>query len=293
MNSLGKRLLMMLIGVVIMGTGTHFFLAAGAFAPGGMTGIAIIVNHVFPVLNVGTVLLIGNIILFIIGLLTLGKEFGLLTLLGTVGYSGVTLIFEKLFPLTQPPVNDPMVNLLIGCALLTVGLTVVFLQGASTGGTDILCKIMNVYLHIDLAKAMFMIDGLVVLSSAFFISLESALFAIIGTYVSAMVMDQMIAGSNRRIIMTIISDHAESINAYINLKINRGTTIYKGCGGYSRRDKDIIITVVHRNEYIKIKDYIDKVDPLAFVYIHFASEVVGEGFSRAKTIREHAAGGER
>jgi len=291
MNSLGKRLLMMLIGVIIMGIGTHFFLAANSFAPGGMTGIAIIINHVFPILNVGTVLLIGNVVLFIIGLLTLGKEFGLLTLLGTVGYSGVTLIFETLIPLTKPLVNDPMVNLLVGCALLTVGLTIVFLQGASTGGTDILCKIMNVYLHIDLAKAMFMIDGLVVLSSAFFISLESALFAIIGTYVSAMVMDQMIAGSNRRIIMTIISDHAESINSYINHKINRGTTIYKGCGGYSGAEKDIIITVVHRNEYIRIKDHIDKVDPLAFVYIHFASEVVGEGFSRAKAIREHAADG--
>lgn len=282
MSGFVKRLLMITVGVSFMSLGTHLFLVPDQFATGGVTGIAIVVNYAFPFLSVGLTMLLGNIILFVIGLIFLGRTFGILTLYGTMMYSALTWFLETVVPVTKPLTQEPIVNLIFGCLLMGFGLSIVFRQNASSGGTDIIAKILNTYLHIDLGKAVLCADMSVVVLSAFVISVESSLFSALGILMQSYLIDYAIAGSNRRIVMTIISKKAEEINEYINIDMNRGTTIYRAHGGYSASERAVITTVVHRQEYIRIKEKIEAWDPNAFVYVSYVREAIGEGFSYMK-----------
>lgn len=279
MKSTGSRLLWITLGVVSMTIGTHVFLVPNALATGGVTGLAIIVNFIFPQMSVGGFMLFANIVLFIFGLATLGRQFGVLTLYGTFLYSGLTAVLEAVLPIKAPLSPDVLVNLIFGCAFMGIGLALVFHQNASTGGTDIIAKFLNAYFHVPIARAFFITDAVVVLLSACLISIDRALYAMIGIWMQSAILDYAIAGAERRIIMTIISKKADEINRFINVDMNRGSTIYQAEGGYSGEARRIVVSVVHRPEYIRITDFVKKTDPRAFVYIHYVSEVFGEGFS--------------
>ncbi len=279
MKNTWMRLWLITLGVASMAIGTHLFLVPNALATGGVTGIAIIGNHLIPQLSVGLIMLVGNIILFIMGWISLGRQFGVLTLYGTMMYSALTALLEQVFPSVKPLSDNVLLNLIFGSLLMGIGLAVVFQQNASTGGTDIICKILNTYLHVELGRAFLLVDLFVVGLSAYFISIERSLYAAVGIYLQSAILDHMIAGSNRRIIMTIISEKTDEINNYINVHMNRGSTIYQAQGGYSGQERPVIVTVVHRAEYIQIAEQIKRTDPKAFVYIHYVSEVFGEGFT--------------
>ena len=284
MKSTWTRLFWITLGVVSMALGTHLFLVPNDLATGGVTGIAIVIHFVFPVLNVGTIMLAGNIILFILGWFLLGRQFGLLTLYATFLYSVLTALAERFFPMHGVVLQDTFVNLLLGCVLMGIGLALVFQQNASTGGTDIIAKIVNTYVKIPLATSMFLTDLFVVGMSAFLISVEKSLYAVIGIWLQSAIIDKAIAGWGKRIVMTIVSSQYEVINTFINGAMNRGSTIYQAQGGYSGEYKQILVTVVHRAEYVRITEYIQQVDPKAFVTIHYVNEVIGEGFSYASPL---------
>lgn len=286
MKSIAERLVLITVGAFVMATATQFFFAPYSFGAGGVTQLAIIMNLTFPQISIGTYLLIANIILFIIGVILLGKQFGLLTLFGTLAYSFATIILGYLFPITHPLTKEPVLSLVIGGILMSVGLTIVFMQNASTGGTDILGMVMNRYLHLSLPVATFIGDGSILLISLFTQSLDIALYSFVGIYIQSIIMDQMITGMDRRIVMTITSSQAPVINDFINKEMRRGSTIYQGVGGYSKQAHDIIVTVVHRNEYILIKSFVDQVDKQAFVFVYNANEVLGEGFTYLGTGQE-------
>lgn len=274
-----KRMAMILLGGLILAISVHFFFSPNAFASGGVAGIAIAINFIQPSWSVGSVLLLGNIILFIVGFLSLGKQFGLLTIVGTISYSLWIIIFERLFPIKGPVMTDKTVMLIVGAGLSGLALSIVFTQNASTGGTDIVAMIMNRYLRVNLSVAMFIIDGMVVLLGAVFTGPQNAIYSILGIYVQSVVMEQMISGFDKRIVMNINTEKFEEINAFIHDKINRGSTIYNVYGGFSAEKKFLIVSVVHYREYVQIRAYIEKVDPNAFFYYYPASEVLGEGFT--------------
>lgn len=274
-----KKTILILLGGFFIASSVHFFMGPEAFAAGGLGGLAIILHFVHPAWQIGTILLIGNILLFALGLLVLGKQFGLLTLFGATAYSVWIMVFERMIPMVEPMISDKVITLLIGSALSGLGLSIVFAQNASTGGTDIIAKMLNHFFKINLSLALFLVDGMVVILSAIFISLDRALFAVVGIYIQSVLMNQLISGFARRIVMNITTDRVEEVNHFIHQHMNRGTTIYPAYGGYSNREKQIIVTVVHQREYIIIKEFIEKVDPRAFVFVYSASEVVGEGFT--------------
>lgn len=287
MKSNLQKLSMITLGTVLMAIGTTLFFAPHQIAAGGVFGIGIIVNYLVPSISMSTVILIGNIILFVIGFLMLGKQFGVLTLYGSMLYALCSMVLEHVFPLSRPIVNDQYVCIIVGSAICSYGLYFVLIENASTGGTDIVTKILNKYLHIELSSALLIADGSVVLLSAFVISLDKALLAFVTVYVSSILLERVVTGGNRRIVMTIHSTKIDDINDYINLKLKRGSTIYTATGGYSKRVVRILVTVVHRSEYIRIKDFVDQIDPKAFVYVSYSSEVLGEGFTYPKTIAEY------
>lgn len=278
-KSIVHKLAIISVGVFVMGIATHFFLAPYSHAIGGVSGQAIILNHVVPEIPVGVSLMIGNVGLFIVGLILLGGQFGLLTLYGTIGFSLSTMFLERIFPMEQPLTANPLVSLFVGSALNAAAMGSIFMQNASTGGTDILAKLLNKYIHISIANGLFLVDSIVVILSAIFVSLEGGLYAIIGIYLQSTLMGQVIAGADRRIVMTIITKKYEEVTQYIHNDMNRGSTLYQAIGGYSGNPQMVIMTVVHRNEYIRIKDFVNRIDHHAFVYINSASEVLGEGFT--------------
>jgi uncharacterized membrane-anchored protein YitT (DUF2179 family) len=156
---------------------------------------------------------------------------------------------------------------------------IVFNQNASTGGTDIVAKIINRFTHIEIGKSLLLADFLVTLFAAVVFGARLGMYALLGIVINSIIIDKMIAGFNIKINMMIISKEVDTINAYILNDLERGTTIYHATGGYSNEDKKVINTIVSRREYIKVRDFVKKIDEKAFVSISYVTEVEGEGFT--------------
>lgn len=275
-----KRILFIIIGSVLMSFGTYFFLFAANIASGGVGGISLIVNSVFPFLSKGMVTLVLNIILFIVGYVVLGREFGIFTIFGTGLYSLLFLLYDKIAPQVGVIIQDPIINLITGSFLIGAGLGFVFNSNASTGGTDIIAKILDKYFSIGMGTAIMIADSAVIVLAAFTLGIEKAIYGIISLMLTSFVLDKILTGFNTLIQMTIISNHIEEINAFITYNMNRGTTLYKTRGGYTGSDREILMTIVGRSQYLKIKSFVNRVDENAFVFINATSEVIGEGFTR-------------
>lgn len=279
-NKIIKRVLLIVIGAVLMSWGTYFFLFEAKIASGGVGGLALLISELVPSIQVGMVTAILNAILFIIGFIVLGPEFGVYTITGTVVYSLLLISYDIFFKDVGLIVKDPIVNLIVGAGITGLGLALVFSANASTGGTDILAKILDKYFSIGMGTAIMIADSTVIIAAAFVLGIEKAIYGILALVTSSMVINKVLTGFNTLIQMTIISTHIEEINRYITNDLNRGTTLYKARGGYTGNDKEILMTIVGRSQYLKIKNKVNKIDADAFVFISGTSEVIGEGFTR-------------
>jgi len=274
-----KRFLFINIGLVILACGLYFFLIPSKLAVGGATGLAMVISNLIPSINYGIILGLINIILFIVAFIFLGKEFGGYTLYSSLALSGIITVLEYLAPMTKPFTDDLLINLIFGILIAGVGMGIVFNQNASTGGTDIVAKIINKYFHVDMGKSLLIPDFFITLFAGFVFGPRLGMYALLGVVINSVVIDKMIAGFNVKINMIIISDEFDAINTFIINELIRGTTIYHATGGYSKEDKRIINTIVERDEYIKIRDFVREIDKRAFVSISYITEVEGEGFT--------------
>lgn len=278
MNWNWKRFLKINFGVMILAAGLYYFLIPANLAVGGVTGFAMVVNKFFPILPIGAVMLVVNILLFILAFLIIGKEFGGYTIYSSVCLSGIIYVLESLTPMNKPFVDDILLNLIYGIIISGIGMGVIFYQNASTGGTDIIAKIINKYTHIDIGKSLLASDFVITLMAGLAFGAKLGMYALMGIIVNSLVIDNIIAGFNTKLHMMIISECYEEINRFILDEIQRGTTLYHAEGGHSRQDKVIIHTIVSKREYIRIKNWIRFLDPKAFVSLNFVNEVLGEGF---------------
>lgn len=274
-----KRFFMINVGLIVSSLGLYFFLMPSNLATGGATGLAIVLSHIIPNIPMGVILGIINITLFVVAFTVLGRDFGGYTLYGSLGLSLIITLLEKIVPMNQPVTDDLFINLIFGVFIIGVGMGIVFNQNASTGGTDIIAKIINKYTHIEIGKSLLISDFTISMLAALVFGPRLGMYALLGTVINSLIIDKMIAGFNVKINMIIISNEFNSINNYILKDIVRGTTIYHATGGYSNDDKQIINTIVSRREYIKIRDFIRLADKKAFISISYVSEVEGEGFT--------------
>lgn len=274
-----KRFIIINFGLLVMTIGLYFFLMPSNLAVGGATGLAMILSYLIPSIPMGVILGILNVILFITAFLVLGKEFGGYTVYASLALSGMIGLFELIYPMTAPFTDDLFINLIFGILITGVGMGFVFNQNASTGGTDIVAKIINKYTNVAIGKSLLMSDFFITLFAGFVFGARLGMYALLGIVINSFVIDKMISGFNVKINMMIISKELDLINDFILHSAGRGTTIYHATGGYSQDDKRIINTIVSRSEYIKIRDYIRTVDPKAFVSISHVTEVEGEGFT--------------
>ena len=275
-----RKLVYILLGCAIMSVGAFFFNMPANIAAGGVTGFSQIIKHIIPGINVGLVMMVLNVLILIAGAYFLGKEFGLYTIVGSFGYSTFVGILDSLIKLDGPIIKDSLVNVVIGGALIGIGLSIVFMENASTGGTDVIAKIIERYTNYSVSIGMIIADSIVIIFAALVFGLDSGIYALISLFITSYTVDYAITGFNSKIAMTIISDEIDKINNFISTEIVRGTTLYKAVGGYTKKDKFILVTVVDRKQYIKIRRFIQEVDEEAFVYTSNISEVIGYGFSR-------------
>lgn len=275
-----KRILIIILGAFIMAIGAIFFNIPLNIAAGGVTGLSQGLQELFPEINIGIISAILNILIFILGTALLGKEFGLYTVVGAVAYTLLLGIFDAFVKIKEPILQDKLANLVLGAVFIGYGLSIVMKQGGSTGGTDVVAKIIEHKTDINLSKAILIVDTIIILFATSVFGVQSGIYSFISLYITTYVLDVSIAGFNSKMQITIISDHVDVINDFIATKINRGTTLYKAMGGYTKIDRNILVSIVDKKQYVKIRNFIEELDDNAFVYITNINEVYGYGFSR-------------
>lgn len=273
-----KEYFIITFGLILVAAGIHFFLVPHNLAAGGLTGLAMVINHYFPALSIGVLMFIGNIFFFVIGFIFIGKGFGVKTIYSSLMLSVIIAIFEKVMPVTKPISEDILINLIFGILIGAIGMAIVFNENASTGGTDIPAKILNKYFNIEIGKGLLIIDFIVTGLAVIAFGATTGMYALLGVIVNGTVVDYVIDGLNITKRIEIISSDCESIRKYIIEDLERSATLYRAVGAYNLEERDVIVTVMGKKEFIRLKNHIKSIDPRAFIITHNVHEVLGEGF---------------
>ena len=264
---------------IIVSAGVYFFMIPYNLTIGGTAGLSIALAKFMPGIPVGVFQLGINVILFILAFLLIGSEFGGLSIYATVVLSIALIVFEKLIPNVQPLVDTPFMSMIIGVGVTAIGIALTLNQNASTGGTDIVGKILNKYMHVDLSVGVFIADFSVVVMGYAAYGINAAMYALVGILFNAVVIDKVLTGYKTRIKVYINSRYWEGINEFIVHELVRGSTLYEVKGGYNKSERGMVETILTRPEYIKLMNFIREFDDTAFVNVATVNEVSGEGFS--------------
>ena len=273
-----KEYIFITIGVFLVALSIEFFFAPNKIAAGGVTGIAIIINNYIPKLQIGLLVLIMNIILLIIGFIAIGNKFGGKTIYSSLMLSGLIWIMDRIITPGMIITKNQLLASIFGTLLSGIGLGIVFNQNASTGGTDILAKILNKFIHVDIGKSLLVVDFIVTLFAGLSFGADAGMYALLSVIINGFVIDTVIEGLNISKQILVMSTKNDLISRFIIEELERGCTILHGRGGYTNEDTYILYTVLDRKEFIKLKGYIKEVDSKAFISITHAHEVLGEGF---------------
>lgn len=274
-----KEYILTAIGTFIVAFGVYYFLVPENLATGGVSGLAIVINNYVP-FSISAINFVLNIILLIIGFLFIGSEFGGKTIFSAVIFSLSMFIMENAYPAAQPVTDEILLNLICGIVISAMGLSVVFNQNASTGGTDILAKIFNKYFNLDMGTGLMAADIIVVVSALFTYGLKTGIVGAFGWFLNGIVVNYFIDGLSIKREVVIITKKPIEIKDFIITKIDRGVTVYKAEGGYTNEEKDVIVTTVAKNEYFVLKKELKKLDPDVFVIVRNVHEVIGFGFQK-------------
>lgn len=262
-------------GCLVGAAAYPMFLVPNHIAPGGITGLSTVLNYLFQ-WPVGLTSLVMNVPLFLIGYRSMGKLFALRSLAATVLLS----VFIDALPLTTLT-TDPLLGAIFGGVLLGAGLGLVLRGGATTGGTDMVARVIHQKLpHLSVGLVLFLIDCAVVLLAGFYIEVQYALYAFISLYASSKLVDTVMNGLTSEKACYIISLEHETMRAAVIEEMGRGVTVLSATGGYSGQERPVVLCVVSAQEVARLKAVVRKVDPEAFLFISDAYEVLGEGFKQ-------------
>ena len=269
-----KSYALILLGSMIGGASYPLFLVPNSIAPGGLTGVATILNYLFH-WPVGVVSMLLNLPLFLIGYRTLGRVFAFRSLVATVLFS---LFIDLLqFP---PLTDDILLGSVYGALMLGLGLGLIMRGGATTGGSDMVAQMVhNRFPSITVGVFLFLVDCMVILSAAFTMSANAALYALICIFVTARVVDLVLSGIGSAKACFIITTQAETISKRIMREMDRGATLVSATGAYSGQNKTLLMSVVSQREVVPLKKIVRETDEKAFVFITDTHETLGEGFS--------------
>ena len=267
-----KETAVMTIAVGIIAAAVYFFLIPSQTSISSISALAIIIAHYVP-LHVSTVTMILKVVLLLIGFVTCGKEFGAKTVYTSILLPVYLAVFEHVFPDFESLTNSNELDVLCYILVVSIGLSILFNMNASSGGLDIVAKIMNKYLHIELGKAMSISGMCVALSSALIYDKKAVVLSVLGTYFNGIVLDHFIFGQNLKRRVCIITKYEEEVRQFILHELHSGATFYEATGAYNMQKHREIITIVDKSEYQKLMNYIIKKDPEAFVTVYTVSDM--------------------
>lgn len=258
--------------VAIIAAAVFFFLSPSHTSVSSISGLGIVLSNFIP-LPLSAITMILNIVLLIIGFLTCGKEFGAKTVYTSVMLPVFLGLFELIFPDYTSMTGSQELDVLCYILVVSIGLSILFNRNASSGGLDIVAKIMNKYLHVELGKAMSISGMCVALSSALIYDKKAVVLSVLGTYFNGIVLDHFIFGQNVKRRVCIITKYEEEVRRFILHELHSGATFYEAVGAYNMQKYKEIITIVDKNEYQKLMNYVSKKDPEAFVTVYTVSDM--------------------
>ena len=260
------------IAIAIIAVAVYFFLVPSHTSISSMSGLGIVLSNFVP-LPLSAITMILNVVLLIIGFFTCGKEFGLKTVYTSVMLPVFLGIFENIFPNTGSITNSQELDVLCYILVVSVGLSILFNRNASSGGLDIVAKIMNKYFHMELGKAMSLSGMCVALSAALVYDKKTVVLSVLGTYFNGIVLDHFIFDHNIKRRVCIITKKEEELRQFIVRDLHSGATIYEAIGAYNIEIRNEIISIVDNGEYQKLMKYINQEDPEAFITVYTVSDM--------------------
>ena len=267
-----KETIILTVAVVIIASAVYFFLVPSQTSVSSISGLGIVLSNFVP-LSLSAITMILNVVLLIIGFLTCGKEFGIKTIYTSILLPLFLALFERIFPDFVSMTNSQELDVICYILVVSVGLSILFNRNASSGGLDIVAKIMNKYLHMDLGKAMSLSGMCVALSSALIYDKKTVILSILGTYFNGIVLDHFIFGQNIKRRVCIITKKEEQLRKFIIENLHSGATIYEAIGAYNMEKRNEIITIVDKSEYQRLMNYINQEDPDAFITVYTVSDM--------------------
>ncbi len=271
-KSIIKETSILTVAVAIIAAAVYFFLVPSHASVSSISGLGIVLSNFIP-LPLSAITMILNVVLLIIGFFTCGREFGVKTVYTSVMLPLFLGVFEGIFPDFGSMTNSQELDVLCYILVVSVGLSILFNRNASSGGLDIVAKIMNKYLHMDLGKAMSLSGMCVALSAAFVYDKKTVVLSVLGTYFNGLVLDHFIFDHNIKRRVCIITKKEEELRQFIIHDLHSGATIYESIGAYNMEKRNEIITIVDKGEYQKLMNYMNREDPKAFITVYTVSDM--------------------
>ena len=258
--------------VAIIAAAVYFFLVPSHASVSSISGLGIVLANFVP-LPLSAITMILNVVLLVIGFLTCGREFGVKTVYTSILLPAFIGLFERLFPNLGSLTDSQELDVLCYILVVSVGLSILFNRNASSGGLDIVAKIMNKYLHMDLGKAMSLSGMCVALSAALVYDKKTVVLSVLGTYFNGLVLDHFIFDNNIKRRVCIITGKEEELRRFIIEDLHSGATVYESYGAYNMQKRREIITIVDKAEYQKLMSYMNREDPQAFITVYTVSDM--------------------
>ena len=271
-KDLAKEALILTGADAIVAAAVYFFLVPSHASVSSISGLGIVLSNFIP-LPLSAITMIMNVVLLIIGFITCGKEFGVKTVYTSVMLPVFLALFEALFPNAGSLTGSQELDVLCYILVVSIGISILFNRNASSGGLDIVAKIMNKYLHIELGKAMSLSGMCVALSAALVYDKKTVVLSVLGTYFNGIILDYFIFDYNKKRRVCIITEKEEALRQFIINDLHSGATMYEAIGAYNFEKHNEIITIVDKSEYQKLMNFINREDPKAFVTIYNVSSV--------------------
>lgn len=271
-KSIIKETSILTVGVAIIAAAVYFFLVPSHASVSSISGLGIVLSNFIP-LPLSAITMILNVVLLIIGFFTCGREFGVKTVYTSVMLPLFLGVFERIFPDFGSMTNSQELDVLCYILVVSVGLSILFNRNASSGGLDIVAKIMNKYLHMDLGKAMSLSGMCVALSAALVYDKKTVVLSVLGTCFNGLVLDHFIFDHNIKRRVCIITKKEEELRQFIIHDLHSGATIYESIGAYNMEKRNEIITIVDKGEYQKLMNYMNREDPKAFITVYTVSDM--------------------
>lgn len=277
MKSKLKNFSLLTISTLIMAVGIYFFKFANNFTFGGITGIAVLVAKFLPI-SASDFSFVVNILLLIIGWIVLGKSFAEKTAYSTILLSISLSLLERIYPMSHPLTNEPLLELIFAILLPALGSAILFNIGASSGGTDVIAMILKKYTSVDIGKGLMISDLIFTLAGFLVFNVKTGLYSLFGLIMRSALIDNFIESFNRSKYFHVVTSNATCICDFIQNDLQRGATIVNATRAFTGDDKYIILTVLSPSQAVKLRNFIKEQDPKAFLLVSNTSEIIGKGF---------------